>query len=139
MKRIKSTEIGLWVVPLSPVAFEKVVRFLRAPSSGRIFGNGRTFRGAPHIKDRINERPCCFHAVRSVEKRRIATYAIVYQRGVRATGGFAETFAVAEIHRNVSDAHFCSRTFRAKRNGNSFVRLNVEDKPVRFYLLAAHV
>src|SRR5262249_35162589 len=50
----------------------------------------------------------------------------------RAAGRFAETFTVAEVHRDIADAHLCARAFRAERDGNSFIRLDVEDKAIGF-------
>src|SRR5579885_1514763 len=55
----------------------------------------------------------------------------------RAPRGRTESFLVAEVHRHVPDAHVRPGTLRAKGNGNTFIRLDVQNQPVRFRLSPA--
>src|SRR5258708_40125134 len=62
---------------------------------------------------------------------------VIQERGVGAAAGVSETFLVAEIHGDVSDAHFGARALCAKRNGNAFIGLDIQDKAVGVNLFFA--
>src|SRR5579885_836834 len=47
----------------------------------------------------------------------------------------SKAFAVFEVHHDVADIHFRAWTLGAEGNGNAFVRLNVQDEPVRLDVL----
>jgi len=84
LNRIKSAKVALWVVPFSAVAFEQVVRFFRPPTAGSVFRNLCTLRGAPNVKDGIDQGPGRLDAVGTVKERCVAADAIVDERCVCA-------------------------------------------------------
>src|SRR6267143_3183927 len=115
----------LWVVPLPAVAFKQEIGLARPPTARWILRHrGGPGRG-PNVEDGVDERPGGFDAVATIEQSGVAAHAIIHKRGVGAAGGFSETLAIAEIHRNVADAHFRSRPLCAERNGDAFIGLNV--------------
>src|SRR4029077_7222645 len=57
----------LWVVPLPTFVSEQLIRFTRPPTAGWILGNACRFCGAPHIENRIDQSPCGFDGITSVE------------------------------------------------------------------------
>src|SRR5262249_27451050 len=128
---------ALWVVPLSAVAFEQDVRFFGPPAAGFILRDSGALCGTPHVENGIHKRPSGFHAVGAIEECCVAAHAVVHERGIGATRGLAESFAIAEIHGDVADAHFRAGPLRSERNGDSFVRLNVENEAIRFHFFSA--
>src|SRR5260370_40429098 len=106
----------LRVVPLSAVAFEQKIGFFRSPASRWILRHGGALGGTPDIDDRVHQRPGGFDAVAAIEERGIAAHTVGQERGVGAARGLSTSFAIAEIHGDVPDAHFCSRGLYAEGN-----------------------
>src|SRR5882762_248453 len=125
--------LQLRVVPLSAVTFEQKIGFLWPPTSRRILWHGGAFGGTPDVENGINQRPGGLDAV--------AALTVVQECRVGATRGLPKRFAIAEIHGDVSDAHFGSRALCAEGNGNAFVRLDIQDQTVglNFFLAEDHV
>src|SRR5712664_528984 len=128
------------VVPPSSATLEQKLRFPRPPAPCRILRHARCLRRAPHVQNRIDQRPRRLHAVPAVKQRRIPPNAIAQQCRVRAARStIAKRVAIAEIHRHVPDPHLRPRPLRSKRNTNPFVRLDIQHQPVVFHLaLAKH-
>src|SRR6266850_3948662 len=127
----------LRVVPLSAVAFEQNIGFSRPPTAGRILWHRGAPGRAPDLENGIDERPGGFHAVAAIKKRSISADAIVEERGVGAARRAAKPFSIAEVHRDVSDAHLGSRPFCPERNGDALVGLNMKDQTIGFNLALA--
>src|SRR5438477_9474174 len=124
-------------MPLAAIAFEKRIGLFRSPTAGRILRNRCGFGSAPDIENRLNERPCGLDAVTTIEQSGIAAQAIIDEGSVRASRRIAKSFAIAEIHGDIADAHFSARAFGAEGDGNSFVGLDVEDQSIGFGFAAA--
>src|SRR5580693_9655535 len=120
-----------WIDPLFPVTFEQEIRFARAPASRRILRNLGALRGAPNVKNGVDERPSGFDVVAAIKERGVAAQAIVDECGVSAARGFAKALLVAEVHVDISDAHLSSWALGAEGNGDSLFWLNVENEAVR--------
>src|SRR5712691_1301259 len=130
--RLLCQVLPLVVAPMPAVAFEEQIGFPRSPTPRSILrhrgGPGR----APHIEDGVHKRPGCLDAVAAIEQRRIAAQTIVYERRISAARGLAETFAIAEIHGDVPDAHFRSRPLGSKGHCDPFIGLDVKYDAVGF-------
>src|SRR6267378_5872662 len=120
----------LRVVPLSAVAFEENIGFPRPPTAGRVLWHSGAPGGAPYLENGIHERPGRLDAVAAIKERRIAADAIVEERRVGAACRAAKTLTIAEVHGHVTDAHFRSRPFCAERNGDAFIRLNIQHQAI---------
>src|SRR5260370_30109079 len=122
---------------MSAVAFEQKIGFSRAPTACRILRHGGAPGGTPDVEDRIDERPGGLDAVAAIKERGIAADTIVQERRVSAARGVPETFAIAEIHGDIPDAHFGSRALCAEGNGNAFVGLDIQVEAVGLNLFFA--
>src|SRR5260370_40223418 len=120
----------LWVVPLSACTFEQNIGLSRAPTSGRILWHGGALGGTPDVEDGIHQRPGGFRTVAASEECGVAANTVIQERGVGAARGIPKSLAIAEIHGDVSDAHFGGLSLCAKRNGNAFIGLDIQDKAV---------
>src|SRR6266850_3933526 len=122
--------LQLRVVPLSAVTFEQKIGFPWSPAPRSILWHGGALGGAPDVEDGIHQRPSRLHAIAAIEERGIAAHTVVQECRVGATRPLSKSFAIAEIHGDVSNAHFGSRALCPKRNGNAFVRLDIQDQAV---------
>src|SRR3989475_6786257 len=115
---------------MSALTFEQKIGFSRAPTSGWVLWHGGALGGAPDVDDGIHQRPGGLDAVAAVEERGVAADTVVQKRRVGAARGISKSFAIAEIHGDVSDAHFRARALCAERDGNAFIGLDIQDKAV---------
>src|SRR5713226_2246625 len=122
---------------MSALTFEQKIGLSRAPTSGRILWHSGALGRAPDVEDRIHERPGGFNAVAAIEECGVAADTVVQKRRVGAARRISKTFAIAEIHGDVADAHFRARALCAERNGNAFIGLDIQDEAVGLNLFFA--
>src|SRR5713226_1915670 len=127
----------IWVVPLSAFTFEQKIGLSGAPTSGGILWHSSTLGGTPDVKDGIHQRPGGFDAVAAIEECGVATDTVVQERRVGAARGIPKSLAIAEIHGDISDAHFRAGALCPERNGNAFIGLDIQDKAVGLNLFFA--
>src|SRR6266700_6313432 len=137
LNRFKARCPLLWVVPLPAVTFQEKIGFPGPPGSGWVLWHGSAPSGTPDIKDGVHKRPGSLDAVAAVEERGITAHAIVEESGIRAARSVSKTFAITEIHGDVSDAHFSPWALGPEGDGDAFIRLNVQDEAVGFDLALA--
>src|SRR5436309_14752302 len=109
--------LQLRVVPLSAVTFEQKIGFSWSPAPRWILWHGGALGRTPDVEDGIHQRPGRLNAVAAIEERGIASHTIVQECRVGATRPISKSFAIAEIHGDVSNAPFGSRALFAKGNG----------------------
>src|SRR6266550_4607887 len=129
--------LQLRVVPLSAVTFEQNIGFSWSPAPRWILWHGRALGSTPDVEDGVHKRPGGLDAVTAIEECGIAAHTVVQECRVGATRPLSKSFTIAEIHGDVSDAHFGSRALCAKRNGNAFVRLDIQNQTVGLNLFLA--
>src|SRR5207247_9097895 len=78
-----------------------------------------------------------FDAVATTKKLGIAPNPVVQVSRVGAARDISKTPAIAEFHGHIADAHFRPRALCAKGNGNTFVRLDIQDEAVGFNVFFA--
>src|SRR3989442_4583238 len=122
---------------MSALTFEQKIGFSRAPTSGWVLWHGGALGGAPYVDDGIHQRPGGLDAVAAIEECGIAAHTVVQKRRVGAARRISKSLAIAEIHGDISDAHFRARALCAERNGNAFIGLDIQDKAVGFNLFFA--
>src|SRR3954452_10737497 len=127
----------LRIEPLPALALQQLIGFARPPTAGWILRNAGGFCRAPDIENGIDQRPGGLDRVAAIEQCSVSAYAIADQRCVSAVSAVAKTFAIAEIHIHVADAHLWAGTLGAEGNRNAFVRLNVENQPIRLNIAIA--
>src|SRR2546425_11192662 len=115
---------------MSALTFEQKIGFSRAPTSGWVLWHGGALGGAPYVDDGIHQRPGGLDAVAAVEERGVAADTVVQKRRVGAARCISKSLAIAEIHGDISDAHFRARALCAERNGYAFIGLDIQDKAV---------
>src|SRR5881628_1277672 len=111
---------------MSALTFEQKIGFSRAPTSGWVLWHGGALGGAPDVDDGIHQRPGRLDAVAAVEERGVAADTVVQKRRVGAARRISKSLAIAEIHGDISDAHFRARALCAERNGNAFIGLDIK-------------
>src|SRR5712664_1332581 len=116
--------------PGAAFAFEKLVRFHRAPRTGRIVWEAAGGQRMPDVQDGLNYIPAGFDPVGTLEERRVAGHAIAQQALVTGAVLGAEIGAVVEIHVDEAELHDRARNFGAEAERDAFVGLDVNDQAI---------
>src|SRR5258708_77018 len=125
--------------PGAAFAFEKLVRFHRAPRTGWIVGEAAGGQRMPDVQNGLNYIPAGFDHVGPLEERRVAGHAIAQQALVTGAVLGAEIGAVVEIHVDEAELHDRARNFGAEAERDAFVGLDVNDQAIRLQVFYSGV
>src|ERR1700687_2921350 len=108
--------------PGTPIAFQKVFCFYRAPRACRIVWESSSRQSAPNVKDWLNYCPARLHHVRSLNERGVARHTTAQQPFGAGAVLHSEIGAVIEVHVHEAEFHDRAGNLRAETQGNAFLR-----------------
>src|SRR6185437_8235007 len=114
--------------PLTAVALEQVIRFPRPPRTGGIIREIARRQRLPDVENRLHDAPARFDHVGALKQRGIANHAFVKEPLITSTGFRTKIIRVAEIHIHRAEFHDRPWNFRAELQGDSLLRLDVNDE-----------
>src|SRR5262249_4679218 len=118
--------------PSAPIALQQLVGFAWSPGARWVVGEAARRQRVPDVKDGLDYGPTRFDHICALEQRGIADHAVAQEPFVSGGVFDTEVAGIIEIHVDESELHDRAWNLCSKTQCDAFVRLNVDEEPIRF-------